>query len=70
REREKWQVVVTEKDALLAVKDAEIANGKNAVSDNKKAIARNMLSEGLTPELIHKITGLDLETIKGLSSAS
>ncbi|MCL2800429.1 MAG: Rpn family recombination-promoting nuclease/putative transposase, partial [Treponema sp.] len=70
REREKWQVVVTEKDALLAVKDAEIANGKNAVSDNKKAIARKMLAEGSTADFIHKTTGLDLETIKGLSSAS
>ncbi|MCL2801494.1 MAG: hypothetical protein FWD28_07050, partial [Treponema sp.] len=63
REREKWQVVVTEKDALLAVKDAEIANGKNAVSDNKKAIARKMLAKGLTPELVSETTGLSLEEI-------
>ena len=28
--------------------------------------ARNALAKGLSPELIHSITGLDLETIKGL----
>ena len=29
-------------------------------------IARNALAEGLTPEFVQEITGLDLETIKGL----
>ncbi|MCL2800310.1 MAG: Rpn family recombination-promoting nuclease/putative transposase [Treponema sp.] len=36
----------------------------------KQTIARNLLSEGSTLEFTQKITGLDLETIKGLSSAS
>ena len=30
-------------------------------------IARNLLTEGSTPDFIHKITGLDLETIQSLS---
>ncbi|MDR1301998.1 MAG: hypothetical protein LBK43_05965, partial [Treponema sp.] len=32
------------------------------------AIARNALAEGLSPELVQKITGLDLETLMQLSS--
>jgi len=35
---------------------------------NSSEIARNALSKGLTPELVHEITGLDLETIKDLRS--
>jgi len=31
-------------------------------------IARNLLSEGSTPEFVQKITGLDLETIAGLGN--
>jgi hypothetical protein len=34
---------------------------------SREEIARNALAEGLTPEFIHTITGLDLETIKSLS---
>ena len=33
---------------------------------SKIEIARNMLAEGLSVELIHKTTGLDIETIKSL----
>jgi len=29
-------------------------------------IARNLLAEGSTPEFVHKITGLDMDTIEGL----
>jgi len=29
-------------------------------------IARNLLSEGSTPEFVRKITGLDMDTIEGL----
>ena len=32
----------------------------------KENIARNALAEGLAPEFVQKITGLNLETIKGL----
>ena len=32
----------------------------------KLEIARNALAKGLTAELVHEITGLDIETIKSL----
>jgi predicted transposase/invertase (TIGR01784 family) len=35
--------------------------------EGKLIIARNLLSEGSTPEFVQKITGLDLETIQTLS---
>jgi len=34
--------------------------------ESKLTIARNALAEGLTPDIVQKITGLDLETIKNL----
>jgi len=37
-------------------------------SKEKLGIARNALAEGFAPEIVQKITGLDLETIKGLRS--
>jgi predicted transposase YdaD len=39
------------------------------IGEEKKAIeiARNALTEGATPEFVRKITGLDMETIQGLS---
>jgi len=37
-----------------------------ALGERDKKIARNALAEGSTPEFVHKITGLDLETIKNL----
>jgi len=45
------------------------ARGKAQAGEEKaREIARNLLAEGSTPEFIQKITGLDLEIIKGLSS--
>jgi hypothetical protein len=32
-----------------------------------KATARSALAEGLTPEFVQKITGLDAEVIRGLA---
>ncbi|MCL2801766.1 MAG: hypothetical protein FWD28_08425 [Treponema sp.] len=43
---------------------------KEGIIETSKTIARNLLAEGSTHEFIQKITGLDLETIKGLSSVS
>ena len=40
------------------------------IEQEKLIIARNLLMEGSTPDFIHKITGLDLETISGLHSSS
>ena len=34
--------------------------------NEKLEIARNLLSEGSTPEFVQKITGLDMDTIEGL----
>jgi len=38
---------------------------KGRVSE-KLEIARNLLAKGSTPEFVHDITGLDIETIKTL----
>jgi hypothetical protein len=37
-------------------------------TDEKLQIARNLLAKGMTPEFVHDITGLDLETIAGLGN--
>jgi predicted transposase YdaD len=33
----------------------------------REEVARNALAEGLTPDFVQKITGLDMETIKKLA---
>ena len=37
-----------------------------AIEESKIEIARNLLGEGLSIELIHKTTGLDIKTIQSL----
>ena len=37
--------------------------------EGREAVARNALAKGFSPETVHDITGLDLETIKGLQSS-
>ena len=49
-----------------ALEEARIENAENLLQE-KRTIACNLLSEGSTPEFIQKITGLDMETIKGLA---
>ncbi|MCL2809600.1 MAG: hypothetical protein FWD24_06000 [Treponema sp.] len=39
-----------------------------AFDERNRTIAQNALAEGLTPEIVQKITGLDLETIQGLNN--
>jgi len=34
--------------------------------NEKLEIARNLLAKGSTPEFVHEITGLDMETIENL----
>jgi predicted transposase YdaD len=34
--------------------------------DEKLEIARNALAKGSSPEFVHEITGLDMDTIEGL----
>ena len=44
-----------------------IEKGRWEGEENKALeIARNLLSEGSTPEFVQKITGLDMDTIEGL----
>jgi len=39
----------------------------HAIREDRKTVARNALAKGISPELIHEITGLDVATIKNLS---
>jgi predicted transposase/invertase (TIGR01784 family) len=39
---------------------------QRGIEKGRESVARNALAKGLTPELICSITGLDMETIKGL----
>jgi predicted transposase/invertase (TIGR01784 family) len=48
--------------------DAIAVAREEALEDGKLEIARNLLAKGMTPEFVHDITGLDLETIAGLMS--
>ncbi|MCL2381870.1 MAG: hypothetical protein FWC64_09820 [Treponema sp.] len=36
----------------------------------REETARNALAQGLAPELVHRITGIDMETIQRLASVS
>jgi len=38
-----------------------------ACKHEKQTIARNLLAKGSTPKYVQEITGLDLETIQGLT---
>ena len=39
---------------------------ERGIERGMKDVARNALAEGATPEFVQKITGLDIETIKGI----
>ena len=47
--------------------DAKIAWQDEARDEEREEIARNALSEGLSTNTIHKITGLDMDTINKLA---
>jgi len=51
-------------DDALAVRYEE--GHDDGCEDEKLEIAMNALAEGLVPELVQKITGLDMDTIEGL----
>ncbi|MCL2809435.1 MAG: hypothetical protein FWD24_05140 [Treponema sp.] len=60
-------------DEIAVVKKEAWEDGHNeghaeAWKESKQTIAQNLLAEGSTPEFVQKITGLDLETIRGLNS--
>ena len=41
---------------------------EEAWEESKHTFARKALAKGSTPEFVHEITGLDLETIRGLNN--
>ena len=41
-----------------------LEEGREEGREEKRTIARNALAKGLTPELVHEITGLDMKTIR------
>jgi len=61
-------------DDALAVRYAEgmeegLEEGlERGMEERDMAIARNALAKGLSLELIHELTGLDMETITGLQA--
>jgi hypothetical protein len=52
-------------DAIAVAREEALEDG---LEKGKLEIARNLLTEGSTPEFVQKITGLDLETIAGLGN--
>jgi predicted transposase/invertase (TIGR01784 family) len=49
-----------------AQRKGERRGEKKGLETAKLEIARNLLAEGSTTEFVHKITGLDMETIENL----
>ena len=45
----------------------EAAALRHARNEEREEVARNALAQGLAPELVQKITGLDMETIQRLA---
>ena len=58
----KMSIAKNNVDMFYKMKNAR----EEARADEKLQIARNLLTEGSTPEFVQKITGLDLETISEL----
>jgi len=52
-------------DALAVARKEGYEKGRTEV---KLEIARNLLVEGSSLEFVHEITGLDIDTIKGLQA--
>ena len=50
------------------MEDALAVRYEEGMEDGKEDIARNALAKGIPVELIHDITGLDMDTIKNLST--
>ena len=54
---------------LVHAKRTGIQEGiEKGIEKGIKTTARNALAEGAAPEFVQKITGLDMETIKGLAN--
>ena len=66
RSRRMYETDMTS-NLLTAERRGEIRGRKEGREESNLELARNALAEGLSAEMIHKITGLDLETIKKLN---
>jgi hypothetical protein len=54
-------------DAIAVRYEEGLEDGfEKGIAEGKLEIARNLLAKGMTPEFVHDITGLDLETIAAL----
>jgi len=52
-------------DAIAYARQEGVEDGK---AEEKFSIARNLLTENMTPEFVQKVTGLDAETIQRLNN--
>jgi predicted transposase/invertase (TIGR01784 family) len=64
REKAQWDLI---SDLNGAREEGEEIGRQEGEEKKALEIARNALSEGAAPEFVRKITGLDMETIQGLS---
>jgi len=55
-----------EMDIAVNRREAKEEGREEGMEEEKLVIAKNLLSEGSTPEFVHRITGLSLETIAQL----
>ena len=60
-------MLLTEWNMDDAIEVAREEAWEDGCEERERAIARNALAEGATPEFIQKITGLDMETILNLN---
>ena len=52
-------------DALAVAREEAREDGREeGIADEKIKIARNLLTRGSSPEFVHEITGLDVDTIE------
>jgi hypothetical protein len=52
---------------LFEAREEAAAEGR---AEGRAEVARNALAQGLEPEIVQKITGLDIQTITGLKQAA
>jgi len=62
-------------DALAVAREEAREDGREegreeGITEANIKIAKNLLTRGSTPEFVQKITGLELDTLKGLQAGS
>ena len=56
-------------DAIAVAREEGREDGlEEGITEANLKIARNLLAKGSTPEFVHEITGLDLDTIKEIKA--